>query len=75
MRRAVLCAAVAAVLVPAGAGAQSPPLSEADARVTNTAMKTLIQWSIDDHWMVMALSVVLLLGGLWTGTCAETVSG
>src|SRR5438477_5879719 len=29
-------------------------------------MKTLIQWSIDHHWMVLAFSVLLLLGGLWT---------
>ena len=29
-------------------------------------MKKLIQWSIDHHWMVMALSVLLLLGGIWT---------
>jgi CzcA family heavy metal efflux pump len=29
-------------------------------------MKRLIQWSIDHHWMVMALSSLLLLGGIWT---------
>src|SRR5215212_9927480 len=29
-------------------------------------MKRLIQWSIDHHWMVMALSVLLLAGGIWT---------
>src|SRR6266581_1779716 len=29
-------------------------------------MKTLIQWSIDHHWMVMIFSVLLLLGGIWT---------
>jgi CzcA family heavy metal efflux pump len=29
-------------------------------------MKRLIQWSIDHHWMVMAFSVLLLLGGMWT---------
>src|SRR5215213_9884413 len=29
-------------------------------------MKRLIQWSIDHHWMVMALSMLLLLGGIWT---------
>jgi CzcA family heavy metal efflux pump len=29
-------------------------------------MKRLIQWSIDHHWMVMTLSVLLLLGGIWT---------
>ena len=29
-------------------------------------MKPLIQWSIDHHWMVMAFSVLLLLGGIWT---------
>src|SRR4029450_10499233 len=28
------------------------------------AMKRLIQWSIEHHWMVMALSVLLLLGGI-----------
>ena len=29
-------------------------------------MKALVQWSIDHHWMVIALSVLLLLGGIWT---------
>jgi CzcA family heavy metal efflux pump len=29
-------------------------------------MKRLIQWSIDHHWMVMAFSILLLLGGIWT---------
>ena len=29
-------------------------------------MKPLIQWSIDHHWMVMAFSALLLLGGIWT---------
>src|SRR6188508_244423 len=29
-------------------------------------MKKLIQWSIEHHWMVMALSVLLLLGGIVT---------
>jgi Cu/Ag efflux pump CusA len=29
-------------------------------------MKRLIQWSIDHHWMIMALSVLLLLGAIWT---------
>src|SRR3989441_3640945 len=29
-------------------------------------MKRLIQWSIEHHWMVLAFSVLLLLGGLWT---------
>src|SRR5436190_4769958 len=29
-------------------------------------MKRLIQWSIDHHWMVMAFSMLLLLGGIWT---------
>src|SRR6185503_2211114 len=28
-------------------------------------MKRLVQWSIDHHWMVMTLSVLLLAGGLW----------
>src|SRR6267154_1479985 len=30
------------------------------------AMKRLIQWSIEHHWMVLAFSVLLLLSGLWT---------
>ena len=29
-------------------------------------MKTLIQWSIDHHWMVLAFSLLLLAGGVWT---------
>src|SRR5919106_2920562 len=29
-------------------------------------MKRLIAWSIEHHWMVMGLSVLLFLGGLWT---------
>src|SRR5688572_14744074 len=29
-------------------------------------MKRLIQWSIDHHWIVIALSVLLLLAGIWT---------
>lgn len=29
-------------------------------------MKRLIQWSIDHHWMVLALSVLLALAGAWT---------
>ena len=29
-------------------------------------MKRLIQWSIDHHWMVLALSVLLAVAGLWT---------
>jgi CzcA family heavy metal efflux pump len=29
-------------------------------------MKRLISWSIDHHWMVLALSVVLAAAGLWT---------
>jgi CzcA family heavy metal efflux pump len=28
-------------------------------------MKRLIQWSIDHHWMVLALSVLLAAAGLW----------
>ena len=29
-------------------------------------MKTLIRWSIEHHWMVVAFSVVLLISGIWT---------
>ena len=29
-------------------------------------MKRLIAWSIDHHWIVIALSVLLLLAGVWT---------
>ena len=29
-------------------------------------MKKLIQWSIDHHWLVIGLSVVLLAAGAWT---------
>ena len=29
-------------------------------------MKRLIQWSIDHHWMVLALSVLLAAAGVWT---------
>ncbi|MSO84061.1 MAG: efflux RND transporter permease subunit [Acidobacteria bacterium] len=29
-------------------------------------MKPLIQWSIDHHWMVLALSVLLAAAGAWT---------
>ena len=29
-------------------------------------MKRLIQWSIDHHWMVLALSVLLFAAGAWT---------
>src|SRR6058998_764752 len=28
-------------------------------------MKSLIQWSIDHHWMVIALSLLLAVSGLW----------
>ena len=28
-------------------------------------MKSLIQWSIDHHWMVIAMSVLLLVAGCW----------
>src|SRR6476660_833712 len=31
-------------------------------------MKRLIQWSIDHHWMVMVLSALLLVGGIWTAS-------
>src|SRR5262245_45331413 len=30
-----------------------------------SAMKRLIQWSIDHHWMVIGLSLLLLASGLW----------
>src|SRR6476661_6382700 len=30
------------------------------------AMKRLIQWSIDHHWMVIVFSALLLAGGVWT---------
>src|SRR5262245_28852616 len=30
------------------------------------AMKRLVQWSIDHHWMVIVFSALLLAGGLWT---------
>src|SRR5688500_115156 len=29
-------------------------------------MKRTIQWSIDHHWIVIVLSVLLLLAGIWT---------
>src|SRR5947209_17527604 len=29
-------------------------------------MKTLIQWSIEHHWMVLIFSLVLFAGGVWT---------
>src|ERR671912_2763912 len=29
-------------------------------------MKTLIQWSVGHHWIVITLSVLLLLAGIWT---------
>jgi CzcA family heavy metal efflux pump len=29
-------------------------------------MKRIIQWSIDHHWIVIGLSVLLLLAGMWT---------
>src|SRR3954463_16822354 len=29
-------------------------------------MKRLIEWSIDHHWMVLAFSLLLLAGGIWT---------
>jgi len=29
-------------------------------------MKRLIQWSIDHHWMVLGLAVLLAAAGLWT---------
>ena len=33
---------------------------------TCTDMKPLIRWSIDHHWMVLALSVLLFAAGAWT---------
>src|SRR4029450_307923 len=29
-------------------------------------MKRIIQWSIDHHWLVIGLSVLLLAAGAWT---------
>ena len=29
-------------------------------------MKRLIQWSIEHHWMVLILSVLLAIAGAWT---------
>lgn len=29
-------------------------------------MKRLIQWSIEHHWMVLALSALLFAAGAWT---------
>ena len=29
-------------------------------------MRRLIQWSIDHHWMVLVLSLLLFAGGAWT---------
>ena len=29
-------------------------------------MKRIIQWSIDHHWIVLGLSIVLFLAGAWT---------
>ena len=29
-------------------------------------MKRLIQWSIDHHWMVLGLAVLLAAAGAWT---------
>jgi CzcA family heavy metal efflux pump len=31
-------------------------------------MKRLVQWSIDHHWMVIGMSVLLLAAGLWTAS-------
>src|SRR5205814_222399 len=31
-----------------------------------SAMKRLVQWSIDHHWMVTVLSALLLAAGIWT---------
>src|SRR6187431_3146893 len=35
-------------------------------RGTFTDMKRIIQWSIDHHWLVIGLSVLLFLAGAWT---------
>src|SRR5262249_16447156 len=35
-------------------------------RRARALMKRLIQWSIDRHWMVLALSVLLAAAGAWT---------
>src|ERR687897_2446687 len=35
-------------------------------RGTCTDMKRLIEWSIDHHWIVIALSTLLLAAGIWT---------
>src|SRR5687767_10399863 len=33
---------------------------------TCTEMKKLITWSIDHHWIVIGLAVMLLAAGIWT---------
>src|SRR5215217_8755808 len=45
---------------------QRPKAYRPKATFTEASMKRLIQWSIEHHWMVLAFSVLLLLGGLWT---------
>src|SRR5215510_8757785 len=35
-------------------------------RATCIDMKRIIQWSIDHHWLVIGLSVLLFAGGAWT---------
>src|SRR3954451_5837370 len=30
-------------------------------------MRRLVQWSIEHHWLVIALSALLLAGGIWAG--------
>src|SRR6187402_2378305 len=49
----------------------SSPRPQRDCRpkatcIERDAMKRLIQWSIDHHWMVLAFSLLLLAGGVWT---------
>src|SRR6476646_5966976 len=34
--------------------------------IEGDAMKRLVQWSIDHHWMVIVFSALLLAGGVWT---------
>src|SRR5215217_3558412 len=45
---------------------QRPKAYRPKATFTEASMKRLIQWSIEHHWMVLAFSVLLLAGGIWT---------